>query len=261
MTSWAAIFLLIAMHTILSGAEIIRAENTNASPTNQRRAHGNACGPASLLNAFHYGSKRWQRAFNAVPGDDSKTRINYVISRWGLKPSKHIEGVRRWNQQGINLVDLQDVANEMCDYHWLPKIKYEVLTRAPDEAATTLLQRSHQRIVKSLKKGLPPILCIRRYAYRNSKELKTKSWWPISAHFIVIIETTTTLKNSPNSYRIKYVDSYGGHTHEGTIHTSSGSFTNSPFLGASLPSATIGNTLIKKGEATTLTFSAVLGRW
>ena len=261
MTSWASILLLLAMHTLLCGAEIISAENQNASPTNQRRAHGNACGPASLLNAFHYGSDRWQRAFKAVPGDNSKTRINYVVSKWGLKPSRHIHGAKRWNQQGMNLVDLHDVANEMCDYHWLPKIKYEILTRKQGEPAKDLLQRSHKRIVKSLKKGLPPILCIRRYAFRDSKELKSKSWWPISAHFIVIIETIKTLDNNAETFKIKYVDPYGGHIHEGSIHTNTGKFTNSPFLAASLPSATIGKSLLKKGELSVLSYSAVMGRW
>ena len=260
MNFWASIILLFAAHSTLSG-EQIRAYNENASPTNQRRAHGNACGPASLLNAFHYGSKKWQIAFNAVPGDDSKTRINYVISRWGLKPSRHIQGVKRWNQQGINLVDLHDIANEMCDYHWLPKIKYEVLAREQNELPNELLHRSHKRIVKSLKKGLPPILCIRRYAYRDSKELKTKSWWPISAHFIVIIETTTTIQNNSTAFKIKYIDPYGGHIHEGMIQTNTSKFTNSPFLAAKLPSATIGHSLLKKGEPSILTFSAVMGRW
>jgi len=261
MTHLASIFLLLSMHTLLLGEEMISAYNQDASPTNQRRAHGNACGPASLLNAFHYGTKRWQRAFNAVPGDDSKSRIHYVISRWGFKPSKHIKDAKRWNQRGMNLVDLHDVANEMCDYHWLPKIKYEVLAREQNEVSSDLLQRSHERIVKSLKKGLPPVLCIRRYAYRNSKELKTKSWWPISAHFIVIIETTSGLAKNANTFNIKYIDPYGGHTHEGTIHTNTGKFTNSPFLAATLPSATIGNSLVKKGEPSILTYSAVMGRW
>lgn len=261
MNFWASIFFLLAAHSTLLGEEVIRAYNQEASPTNQRRAHGNACGPASLLNAFHYGSKKWQRAFDAVPGNDSKTRINYVISRWGLKPSRHIKDVKRWDQRGINLVDLHDVANEMCDYHWLPKIKYEVLARKQDEPSTQLLHRSHKRIVKSLEKGLPPILCIRRYAYRKSKELETKSWWPISAHFIVVIETTTTLKNNGDTFRIKYIDPYGGHIREGIIQTNTSKFTNSPFLAANLPSATIGNSLLKKGESSILTFSAVMGRW
>ena len=92
------------MHTMLCGEEMISAANQDASPTNQRRAYGNACGPAALLNAFHYGSKKWQRPYNAVPGDDSKSRIDYVISKWGLSQSKHIKGMQRWNQQqGINL--------------------------------------------------------------------------------------------------------------------------------------------------------------
>ena len=262
MLPWTSLLLLFAMHTMLCGEELISAANQDASPTNQRRAYGNACGPAALLNAFHYGSEKWQRPYNAIPGDDSKSRIDYVISKWGLTQSKHIKGVQRWNQQqGINLVDLHDIANEMCSYHWLPKVKYEILTRKKREQPTELLKHSHERITKSLKKGLPPIICIRRYAYRDSKELKSKSWWPISAHFIVIIETSKNIESNANSYKIKYVDPYGGYIREGTIHTDTESFTDSPFLAATLPSASIGNSLVKKGEQSILSYSAIIGRW
>lgn len=258
-----AVFLsLLLTPCLLCGEEMIKAANYSASPINQRRAYGNGCGPASLLNAFQYGSEKWQKVFRSVPGHNSKTRIRYVVSQWGEQSSKHINGVKRWNaEHGINLVDLHDIANEMCRPHRLPEIEYEVLTRQTRENQSELLRRSHRLITKSLKNGLPPILSIQRYAYRDSKELNTKSWWPIRAHFIVIIGISKDLEQHPNAFRIKYVEPYGGFTREGTIHTDTEDFTNSPFLAATLPSALIGKSMLKKGEATILTCSSVMGHW
>jgi len=85
--------------------------------------------------------------------------------------------------------------------------------------------------------------------------------WPIRAHFIVIIETSKNIESNANSYKIKYVDPYGGYIREGTIHTDTEGFTNSPFLAATLPSAAIGKSLVKKGEKSILAYSAIIGRW
>ena len=68
MLPWISLLLLFAMHTMLCGEEMISAANQDASPTNQRRAYGNACGPAALLNAFHYGSEKWQGLTMPFPG-------------------------------------------------------------------------------------------------------------------------------------------------------------------------------------------------
>lgn len=258
-----AVFLsLLAIPCLLCGEEMIKAANYDASPINQRRAYGNGCGPASLLNAFQFGSEKWQRVFYSVPGHNSKTRIRYVVSQWGDQPSNHIKGVKRWNaEHGINLVDLHDIANEMCRPHRLPEIEYEILTRKIREQQSELLKRSHELITKSLGNGLPPILGIQRYAYRDSKELNTMSWWPIRAHFIVIIGVSRKIEPHSDAFRIQYVEPYGGFTREGTIHTDTQGFTNSPFLGATLPSALIGKSLLKKGETSILSCSLVMGDW
>jgi len=262
MLRWIFLMLLSLAQPALAADDLLRAANDTASPINQRRAYGNACGPASLLNAFQYGDKKWQQAFHAVPGHNSRTRIRSVVVTWGNRPSKHIMGVNRWNsKQGINLLDLTDMANEMLGPHSLPKIKYEILTRKPGGNQNKLLQRSHDRISSSLKKGLPPILSIRRYAYRYSKEVGGKSWWPIRAHFIVVIEVPKKIPLNAISYPFKYVDPFGGFTRTGTINTDTASFTDSPFLSATMPGALIGKSFVKAGEETILTYSAIIGRW
>ncbi len=257
---------ILSIAYLLSGSlhaqEVLTAPNKNAEPINQRRAYGNACGPASLLNAFQYGDKKWQKAYTSVQGKDSRSRIRHVIATWGNKPSKHIKGVKRWNvKQGINLLDLTDMANEMRSAHFLPKIKNEILTLQSGESRTQLLQRSHSRMAKSLKKGLPPIISIRRYAYRYSDDVGQKSWWPIRAHFVVVIEIPKKLPKDSQSFKIRYVDPYGGYTRTGTISAATGDFIHSPFLIANFPHTSVGGYLLKNQEKSELSFCAIIGRW
>jgi len=255
-----ALILITPWH--LCAQELIKAPNQKASPINQRRAYGNACGPASLLNAFQYGSKKWQKAFISIPGHNSRTRLHYVVKTWGNRPSKHVQGVNRWNaKQGINLLDLTDMANEMRAPYSLPSIKNKVLTAKSRESRIELLHRSHSRIAKSLKKGLPPIISIRRYAFRFNQAVGQKSWWPVRSHFVVVTEIPEKLKRGATTFSIKYIDPYGGFIREGKIHTDTGSFQNNPFLGATMPKTSVGKSLVKSDEETLLTFSAIIGTW
>ena len=255
------LFFLLPCSLFAQG--LISAPNIDsASPINQRRAYGNGCGPASLLNAFQYGSKKWQKVFNSVPGTNSNTRIRYVVAAWGNKPSRHLKGTQRWKpKEGVNLLDLTDMANEMRLAHFLPKIKNEVLSQKTNESRSQFLQRIRTKLAKSLNNGLPPILSIRRYAYRYSKEVGQKSWWPIRAHFIVVIEVPDALAKNATSFKIRYVDPYGGFMREGRIQTDTGSFTLCPYLGATMPKTEVGKSFVKPGEETLLTTAAVIGIW
>ena len=246
--------------SLLAQGLITAPNSTSASPINQRRAYGNGCGPASLLNAFQYGSEKWQKVFTAVPGTNSNTRIRYVVAAWGKKPSRHIKGTQRWKpKEGVNLLDLTDMANEMRLAHFLPKIKNEVLSQKSNESRSQFLQRVRAKLAKSLKNGLPPILSIRRYAYRYSKEVGQKSWWPIRAHFVVVIEIPDTLAKNATSFKIRYVDPYGGFVREGRIQTETGSFKLCPYLGANMPKTEVGKSFVKPNEETLLTTAAVIG--
>lgn len=257
-----AILLVASSISELSAQELLKAPNAEASPINQRRAYGNGCGPASLLNAFQYGNEKWQKVFNAVPGSDSRSRIRYVVAAWGNKPSKHIRGTQRWKpKEGTNLLDLTDMANEMRAPHFLPKVKNQVLSKKSNESPSQFLLRCHSRIAKSMQRGLPPIISIRRYAYRYSKEVGQKSWWPIRAHFVVISEIPATLPKNATSFKIRYIDPYGGFVREGHIETNTGSFTNCPYLRANMPQTAVGKSFVQSGEETLLTFAAIIGTW
>lgn len=253
---------LLLVPCFLQAQETISIPNNTASPINQRRAYGNACGPASLLNAFQYGDSNWQKAFQAVPGTDSRSRIRYVVAAWGNKPSKHLKNTQRWKpKEGINLLDLTDMANEMRTGHYLPKIKNEVLSQKAKESRSQFLQRVHGKLAKSLKKGLPPILSIRRYAYQFSQEVGQKSWWPIRAHFIVVTEIPKSIQANATSFKIRYIDPYGGFVREGKIQTHTGSFLQCPYLGADLPKTAVGKSFVKSSDETLLTFPAIIGTW
>lgn len=252
--------LLYLFPGVLFAQVILKAPNNEASPINQRRAYGNACGPASLLNAFQYGSQKWQKAYNAVPGNNSRTRIRYVVAAWGNKPSPHLKGTQRWKpKEGVNLLDLTDMANDMRASHYLPKIKNEILSQKSGESRSRFLQRGHARIAKSLKNGLPPILSIRRYAHRYNEEVGQKSWWPLRAHFVVVIEIPKSLPKNATSFTIRYVDPYGGFIREGKIESGNHPFDHCPFLTTVMPKTEVGKSFVKPGEDTLLTFTAIIG--
>jgi hypothetical protein len=254
--------LLFLFPCLLGAQDTITIPNNTASPINQRRAYGNACGPASLLNAFQYGDQKWQKVFKAVPGTDSRSRIRYVVAAWGNKPSKHLKNTQRWKpKEGINLLDLTDMANEMRSGYYLPKIKNAVLSQKSKESRSQFLQRIHGKLAKSLKKGLPPILSIRRFAYQFSKEVGQKSWWPIRAHFIVVTEIPKKIPPHATSFKIRYVDPYGGFVREGKIQTNTGNFLRCPYLGADLPKTDVGKSLVKSNDETLLTFPSIIGIW
>jgi hypothetical protein len=260
MLKWLLVISLF--HGTADAQELLTAGGKGASPINQRRASGNACGPASLLNAFQYGNNTWRKAFDQIPGTNSRARIQHVITTWGHHPSSHIKGRMRWNpKEGINLLDLTDMANAMSKPYSKDKIKYEVLTKKTRESRVELLRRGHKLMVKSLKKGLPPIIILNRYAYRTSTQVRDKSWWPVRSHFVVVTEIPEQLRRTDGFYKIKYIDPYGGYIREGHIQIDTGAFHNSPFVIANMPNARVGKSLVKKGEPTTITLSAIIGTW
>jgi len=263
-------FILISTHLLIVlgftssvlSQSVIQAPNQHAEPINQRRAYGNSCGPASLLNAFQYGSPAWKKVFDRIPGKNSRSRILYVVAKWGNKPSNHIKGASRWNPKaGINLLDLTDMANEMRGHIGKSKIRYEVLTKKNKTTRVQLLKRCHTLMIQSLKNGFPPILSIRRYAKRYNRKVGGKYWGSIQAHFVVLIEVPATLPNGATSFKIKYADPFGGFVREGVIKSSPGAFTHSPFLTASMPHTSVGKSFLKANEPTVLTLSAIIGCW
>ena len=241
------------------------APNLAAVPANQLSVAGNACGPAALLNAFRFGNSGWQRASNAIPGTNDRERILNIIGKTGMRPSAHVPGHVRWSRRGISVVDLAAMANEMCAAKFLPSVTEEVFFLTPRESPEALLRRVHRRLDKSLAKGLPPLLSIRRYALRRH-DGKSASWSALDGHFVTIIGLPRKLDKHARSFPVTYIDPWGGKRLQGTIGipaspTLADLSGNSSCLEAVFPETTVGKKLLRAGEKSVLVVSAAIGRW
>ena len=234
-------------------------------PANQLVVAGNACGPTALLNAFRFGNPDWQRAANAITGETDKQRIYTIIREYGMRPSSHIKGRPRWSRKGVNLADLADIANEMTRSHFLPLVSQEVVFLKPGEFQEKQLSRVHRLLETSLRKGLPPVVSLRRYVKRTS-EGKQSEWLVLDAHFVTLTALPQRLEKGARSFPVSYIDPWGGASCQGSIAITdhavlADSSAASPCLEAVFPLATVGKNRVRSGEAHTLTVAAVLGRW
>jgi hypothetical protein len=260
MFRWSATSLILAL-----GLQAHAAPPPQAVPASQRGVTGNACGPTALLNAFRFGNPAWQRASSAIPGKNDQQRITSIIQEHGMRPSNHITGHPRWSRKGVNLVDLQDIANEIARPHSLPLVNDEVLFLIPGETQAKLLKRVHQRFNTSLANGLPPVVSLRRYVKR-ARPGKPPEWIVLDAHFVTLTDLPPGLGENARSFPITYIDPWGGKTCQGVIGIPDrailgDSAVASPCLEANFPEASVGKILVRAGEPGALTVAAVLGRW
>lgn len=244
------------------------APNFEAPPANQLLVAGNACGPASLLSAFRCGSERWQRAANAVPGATDKARMTSIIRTQGMRASPHLGGRSRWSRSGVNVADLTDIANEIAGPQNLPRLRYEVFFLSGKETPEKLIKRVHKRLNRSLAKGLPPVISIRRFAYRETPS-GVRSWTIIDGHFVTVIALPKKLGKHDRAFQVTYLDPWGGKKSDGWISISNRSFLRgsttdsaiAPCLEAVFPKALVGKKNVRQGEVTVLTLSAATGCW
>ncbi|NNC90393.1 MAG: hypothetical protein HKN82_18210 [Akkermansiaceae bacterium] len=237
---------------------ILEAPHPGATPVNQLRVSGNACGPAALLSAFGFGSERWQAVAAAVPGRDDRQRIGSVIRLYGAKDSAHLRGRKRWNQRsGVNLLDLTDIANEMAGGRSVPRLDYEVLVQKRRESQAALLRRAHRRLARSLKRGMPPVISLRRLALRSPPGTDQKFWTLVRGHFAVVTAIPARLPRGARSFGFRYADPWGGEIHEGRFEARESA--NCPCLVAIVPRSTIGKRDLNGGESSIVTLAAAIG--
>jgi len=232
---------------------------------NQLVVSGNACGPTALLNAFRFGNEDWQRASDGLAGKTDRQRIYTIIRQYGMRPSKSIVGRPRWSRKGVNLADLCDIANEIRQPHFLPTLEQEVLFLNPRETQEKLLIRTRKRLDASLARGFPPIVSLRRYVLRK-QEGKAAQWVVLDAHFITVTAVPRKLEAGSRSFMVRYIDPWGGKLAAGEIKIPdrgvlADAAANSPCLEANFPQAAVGKKLVRAGEVSVLTVSAVLGKW
>mgnify|MGYP002001411636 FL=1 len=238
----------------------ISAPFADALPANQLLVDGNACGPTCLLSAFRAGSEKWRTSISKIEGNSDSERIRKIISDYARRPSSLDPKKARWNgRYGIASPDLVAMANELRSEKWMRSVKQEIFFKKSREEETALLARVHNKLSMSLKKGLPPILRIRRVAWRTPKGSSTKHWLTIKAHFIVLTGLPEKLPKETKSFKITYHEPWGGKTLSGRIHISDTKSAGVTTLIARFPGSNIGKTLIKGSEPTCLSLSSAIG--
>ncbi len=247
--------LLVAASTacgVRDDSAVIRAPNhAHARAVNQLAVSGNACGPAALLNSMRFADTKWRKPIERFEGETDRAQLMFVIRRYGMRPSPHLGGRPRWNHRGVNLLDLTDIANEVTSPHGLPKLRHEVLSTGTAEDPVRQLARTHRLITRSMAKGFPPLLSVRRFVMRDG------TWVVVDAHFITLTGVPRRLQRGAESFAIQYIDPWGAAHREGRIQL--GNDDSAGFPIADLPMANVGKSRLRDGEATFLAASAVIG--
>ncbi|MGA0854492.1 MAG: hypothetical protein ACO3RK_06730 [Luteolibacter sp.] len=243
----------------------VHAPNSGAKAVDQLLVGANACGPAALMNSFHAGSEKWQRVFNAMGGNNDKERMHWIIRELGMRSSNHMHASPRWNKRGIGVEDLRDMANDALSKAYLPKLQKEILFRDDDESPEKLLAQAHKLMRKSLSSGFPPILSLRRYAWRKEQG-KNPQWTVIEGHFVTLTRTPCKLSRDDHGFAVAYIDPWRGRHCEGWISIPKNDFMQdsagvSSCLEATFPDAVIGKSRIRRGERTAIAVAAVIGKW
>lgn len=240
--------------------EMREAPNPGGQASNQLDISGNACGPAALLTSFRCGSATWQKAAATLDGNNGREQLRDWIRRHGLQPSGTLKGRTRWTNSGINVEDLVSAANGMTRPLYLPVLTHDGLFLQGGETPEKLLRRSWERLGRSLEKGIPPLLSLRRQVLRKGV------WSPVQGHFVTVIAVPRKLGKGANAFPIVYLDPWGGKRCEGWIRVperavlvADGKL--SPCLVADIPAANIGKKSLRRSDVSVVVPETVIGRW
>ena len=253
-------FLALLAGACCHAAEMREAPKADAAPVDQLAISGNACGPAALLSSFRCGNDAWQRAASSLPGATDREQLGQWIRRHGLQPSATLKGRKRWTNAGINVEDLVVATNEMTRPLYLPAVAQEDLFLRRGETPEALLRRTHQRLEKSLSKGIPPVLSLRRFVLRGGK------WLPLQGHFVTVTSVPRKIGRDERSFGFTYLDPWGGKRNQGEFRVPAepvlaADGQTSPCLETLVPAANIAKKDVQRGEVTVVIPAAVIGRW
>lgn len=243
-----------------SNADWLERPNASSPPVNQLRTHGNACGPACLLDAFRSGNSKWQKSIAKIKGKSDPEKIKTIIATHGVRGSRLDPKKRRWNTRyGVSGNDLADMANELKSERWMGTVRAKILFRKERQKETDLLRQTHKQLVSSMKRGLPPILRIRRVAWRSPQGTKVKAWLTVKRHFLVLTGLPEKIPRGATSFAVTYHDPWGGKKLRGTIRINDEKTAGLPTLVADFPQSIIGKDLIQRSEPTSLSISSAIG--
>ena len=250
------LILSLGLSPVWSQELSLQAPNSTFPYVDQKNGIGNSCGPTALLNAFGSGDKNWHSCYQKIPGTSDRARIASVIKSWGQKPSETLPNKNRWQiKGGVNFSDLAVMAEEMRKLHWnLPKIKSELFFTPPGNESKRQLNSAHKRLRKSLKKGFPPILSIRRFAYRDGQ------WQSVHGHFVVLTALPDKIARDSRSFPVEFVDSTDAKRYRGVM-TAADESSPLPCLVLDCSASAIGKNYIRSDEKHTLGFAGAIGAW
>lgn len=254
----ALIFLLL--WSIQAHGNWLTTPVKDSPPVNQLRTSGNACGPACLLDSFRSGSKKWRASIQKIEGSTDNEKIIGIIKAHGRKGSRLDPKRARWNtRQGINAPDLADMANDMRTGMWMGTVKQQLFFPTERESSSQLLRRVHGSLVRSLEKGLPPTLSVRRAALRAPSKNSALVWLTVKRHFVVLTGLPATLPKNSSSFRVTYHDPWGGKKYEGVVRVPKENERHVGSLIAEFPNSKVGGNLIRRGERSLLSLSSAIG--
>lgn len=257
----AALGLLLTGCASQPGGGRLTAPNPAAKPVNQLALSSQACGPAALLYAFSAGNDDWQRAHTAVDGETDRQRLAYIIKRYALQPSRHLNGHQRWSRRGgIGSADLVDMGNEMATGLFLPGLRSETLIAGSAGSHQRLLQLAHRRLATSLTKGLPPILALKRNA-RPAANPSPAVWRIVEGHYVVVTDMPARIARDADSFDIGYMDPHGGKQQTGILRIPEGAGPTLPWLEFTSPDTPVGRRLVRRNEQSIVTATALIGRF
>ena len=259
-------FVFIATSSsCVTGLDPVTAPNSKAKALNQILIEKNGCGPASLINAYRFGSPKWNAATKKINGDTDKEKFNFMVRYYGQIFSSHTRASMRWDtRSGINGLDLTDLANDFQTGRELalPKLKHTTHFIKSGGNHKTLLTTTHTHLTKSLQAGFPPLLSVKRFAQRG------RLWRQVHGHYVVLYEITGTLPPNANSFKIKYIDPWGGKIKTGTIKIPKKAFfainsaekkpqfRESPTLIVDFPQSSLGRHLVNNNEKSSTVLTA-----
>ena len=216
------------------------APNPAARPANQLCIAGNACGPTAIVNSFRFGDDSWQHVATNIEGNNDAAILRHIILKHGGTWSASIPSRYRWSRRGVNAADLTDIANEIAQPFSQPHLQLHIPRQL--SSPSDLLTGSFGKLSRSLQRGFPPTVGLRRYDHGM----------PIDSHFITIIAVADLLGKPTPQFSIRYVDPLGGKICYGKIRVDEGA--NKQHLGliADLPQTPVGKSKSQNDSYLTL---------
>jgi len=213
------VYLAVTVLTTPAGAAErgVSVAFDRAEVLSQERLDGNACGPVAIVNMLQVGDAACRKALAALDGDSLLAKAQTIISHFGSKPSTDYEDGSRMRAGGVSCVDLTATVSDMVAGQGL-QAKGTYLDRRKNEADRPFLERVHQLLVRSLRKGRAPIVSIRSFAVQKDSSFDDGfSWKGMIGHFIVVTEVPAKIAGHEWGFAFEFIDPISGRVEHGFI--------------------------------------------